>query len=73
MSWIRCAIFGHSTMHPRRARDGSDAIVRGALELECASCGRVWPVTVDFTPSWSLLARLRRQTPWARERSRRSA
>ena len=70
--WI-CALVGHETMFPRRQRDAAGAVIQGRLEHECLRCGRVWPATVDLTPSWALMSRLRRQVPWAREQSRRRA
>lgn len=69
----RLYLESHDLMHPRPVRDASGTPMHGALEQECRACGRVIRSGLDFTPSWSLLARIRRQVGWARERSRRIA
>ena len=70
MSVLPCFVAGHRMMHPRQQRDSQGNVRRGALEYECRHCGIVLAGTVDLTPSWALLARLRRQVSWAREQSR---
>jgi len=73
MSRLACFIAGHDLMHPREKRTREGQAVRVTLESECRRCGRTIASPVDLTPSWSLMSRLRRQSGWARERSRRSA
>jgi len=73
MTYLTCWVIGHDPMHPRRVRDAAGQPLRGRLEYECRRCGAIIAGTVDLTPSWALLVRLRRQTAWARERSRRIA
>jgi len=68
MMRLTCRLIGHEWMHPRPY-----GTTRGALEMECARCGAVHRAEVDLTPHWPLLARMRRQVPWARARSRTRA
>ncbi len=70
MTYLLCWCLGHDLMHPRQVHDARGQVIRGRLDMECRRCGAVIAGTVDLTPQWSLLARLRRQVPWAREQSR---
>ena len=62
----------HDLMHPRRKRRADGQVIPGILEYECRRCSQVVGET-EYKPSWSLLAKIRRQIPFARERSRRVA
>jgi hypothetical protein len=75
MSFLACLIVGHDLMHPHSV-DTSDkpTVKRIVLESECRRCFKTVRFdAVDLTPNWRLSAKLRRQAPWARERSRRTA
>ena len=70
---MRCLVLGHEWMHPRIRRDRSGALVRGAVDMTCSRCAKEHQSDVDLTPHWPMLARLRRQIPWSRARSRERA
>lgn len=69
---LRCWLFGHDYMHPRARRDRGGAVVRGQITMACLHCGHIHQVEIDLTPNWGLTARLRRQVPWSRRRTRAS-
>lgn len=71
MSGLSCFVVGHDPMYPREKRIREGQTVRVTLEYECRRCGDTVESAVNLTPSWKLMARIRRQVPWARARSRR--
>ncbi len=73
-AWWLCSHDPEWTIKRTIGKDGlrGEAVKPHALEWHCLRCGKLVSETC-LTPSWSLLAKLRRQVPWARDRSRKVA